>query len=360
VKVSFHEAGASQALRDGEESASKILLDNLSTPPGVSNMTLSLEKFAKNLDKLAQLDKLNGPTISPTFNCFEAISGVYHSLRKLYDHEKKVVMTLLDLADENDEVVEREVMCKKGGRPSMNTHRELGLKLDYWMQRRHVRSKHRHSKLSQDSEGDHDMNTGQRLDRTAIESQKVFSLTIECEASVPEMYPPARVSNAWISDQVEKPPNDLVHPFGPALDWLEPPATYLKTPPDSQSNAISLNGTMDKLPSIRFVARMNPPLLLPLQAAVNVLGSVGVTQSMEGVGMFDGLLLNRNDQDAPNGSRKEIRMEKTVLLAQKRGIDNYQKHANSWFPKAEYARYIHDIPFEHPKQLIELLPVSSI
>jgi hypothetical protein len=368
VKVEY--PTSSQSVKDHEASASAVLLDSLSIPPGHSNITLTLDKFSKNLDKLAQLDKLNGPPTAQTFNCFDAIAGVYASLRKLYEHEKKAAMVLLKRTTDVEEVAEREVLCKKSGRPIMNSRNEIGLKLDYWMQRRHVLSKHLRRKISSDSDEDHDMESNPESELPARELDDIFSLTIECEASVPEMYPPARVSTAWLSDQVEKPPDDLEHAFGTVLDWLDPLPTYLSRAEESQTNGMALNTTMEKLPSIRFVARMDPPLLLPLNTAVQLLGSLGVPQESlmnpELISTFDSLLLHPTGPDATNSmalnpAKKETRTNKTVLLPEGRDGVKYVGHSNSLFvPRAEYARYIREFPFDHPRQLIELLPVCLL
>jgi hypothetical protein len=368
VKVDF--PTSSQAVKDHEASASSALLHSLSIPPGLSNITLTLDKFSKNLDKLAQLDKLNGPLTAQTFNCFEAIAGVYASLRKLYEHEKKAAMVLLKRTTDVEEAAEREVLCKKSGRPIMNSRNEIGLKLDYWMRRRHVLSKYSQRKNASHTDGDHDMDNVPPSEPVEDdEADNMFSLIIECEASVPEMYPPARISTAWISDQIEKPPDELEHAFGPTLDWLDPLPTYLSRD-ESQTNTMGLNGSMDKLPSIRFIARMEPPLLLPLNTAVQLLGPLGVSQESlmnpELVSTFDTLLLHPSGPDATNSMalnplKKETRVDKTVLVPDGQDGEDFVVHSNSLFvPRAEYARYIREFPFDHPRQLVELLPVSSL
>jgi hypothetical protein len=366
VKVEY--PTSAQSVKDHEASASAVLRNSLSIPPGHSNITLTLDKFSKNLDRLAQLDKLNGPPTAQTFNCFDAIAGVYASLRKLYEHEKKAAMVLLKQTTDVEEAAEREVLCKKSGRPIMNSRDEIGLKLDYWMQRRHVLSKHLRRKSSPNSDKDHDMDSDPPSELAASDVDDMFSLTIECEASVPEMYPPARVSTAWISDQIEKSPDDLEHAFGPVLDWLDPLPTYLSRSEESQTNGMALNGAMEKLPSIRFVAKMDPPLLLPLNTAVQLLGPLGVSQESlmhpELVSTFDSLLLHPNGPDATNSmslnpAKKESRIDRTVLVPDSEEVEKSVRHSNSLFvPRAEYARYIREFPFDHPRQLIELLPVS--
>jgi hypothetical protein len=367
VKVDF--PTSFQAVQDHAGSASKVLLNSLSVTPGLSNITMTLDKFSTNLDKLAQLDKLNGPPTAQTFNCFEAIAGVYASLRKLYDHEKKAAKVLLKRTTDVEESAEREVMCKKSGRPTMNTRNEIGLRLDYWMQRRHVLRKHSHRKTSSDTDGDHDMEQEEQSEVSEPEADGIFSLIIECEPCVPEMYQPARVSTSWISDQIEKPPDDLDHAFGPMLDWLDPLPTYLARPEGSQTNGMTLGNSMEKLPSIRFVAKMDPPLLLPLNTALEHLGPFGVSQDSlmqpESLATFDTLLLHPSGPDAKhlmtfNTPKRETKVDRTILVPDGQGSEQCLQHSNSLFvPKQEFARYIREFPFEHPRQLVQLLPVGS-
>jgi hypothetical protein len=355
---------SSQEVQDGEESASKILRDSLSIPPGLSHITVTLDRFERNLNKLAKLDKLNGPDVEQTFNCFEAISGVYTSLRRLFENEKKAALLLLKSAGDKEEAAEREVMCKKSGRPVMNARHEIGMKIDYWMERRRVSRKKPDSKRSPDSDGDQDMND-EKPDPYADEEEGIYSLSVECEASIPEMYPPARVSNAWLSDQIEKSGEEHENVYGSTIDWLDPPPTYLAKLNTSESAAME----PQILPSIRFVAKLTPPLLLPLNEANQLLSAHGVTQESATnagpVAFYDAFIMHPDSPDAAvassiNTPERDAKAEKNVLVRDEQGSEKYTKHINSLFvKKPQYARYIKEFPFVHPKDLIQLLPVCS-
>lgn len=354
---------SSQEVQDGEASASKILRDSLSIPPGLSHITVTLDRFERNLNKLAKLDKLNGPDVEQTFNCFEAISGVYTSLRRLFENEKKAAMLLLKSAGDRDAAAEREVMCKHSGRPVMNARHEIGMKIDYWMQHRRVQRKQPNPKSAPDSEGDHAMNDEQSPTLDEEEEEGLYSISVECEASIPEMYPPARVSNAWISDQIEKPGEEQANVYGSAIDWLDPPPTYLAKLNASEPAAIETQ----ILPSIRFVAKLNPPLLLPLNEANQLLTSLGVTQESTTntgpVAFYDAFILHPDSPDAAvasslNALEREAKTERSVLVKEDHATETCRTHANSLFvKKPQYARYIKEFPFVHPKDLIQLLPV---
>src|SRR5690242_5852819 len=115
-----------------------ILTRALQPLPSQSKMNITLERFAENLEKLVTLDKLGSPQRGGV-SCYNAIAGVYTSLRKLFEHEKKMALALIENdAPDRFHKAEREVLCKKSGRPRPNTGDRLGLNLEYWMDRRHI------------------------------------------------------------------------------------------------------------------------------------------------------------------------------------------------------------------------------
>jgi hypothetical protein len=251
-------------------------------------------------------------------------------------------------------------MCKKSGRPVMNARQTVGLGLDYWMKKRHVFTKKASPNPKTTDEMDVDsQGSGAGLSEHA---EDVFSLSIECESSAPEMYPSLRVSDAWISDQVVKPSDDPEDVFGPVLDWQEPPPTYL-TDSNSQADSMALDGSgMGKLPSIRFVAKLDPPLVVPLQVAINVLNSVGiqVQQDMYTPTYHNLLLKLDTDPLEYYGSPKEAHNLRPVLRKTEHGKEEIRNHSNTFIPRtAEYGKVLEHIPFSHPKQLVQILPVRK-
>jgi hypothetical protein len=67
---------------------SEILVRSLRPLPGESKINVTLERFKESLEKLLTLDKL-GSTQNGGVSCYNAIAGVYTSLRKLFEHEKQ-------------------------------------------------------------------------------------------------------------------------------------------------------------------------------------------------------------------------------------------------------------------------------
>jgi hypothetical protein len=360
---------SSTTLRDFSMFASTILRNSLSIPPHLSTITATLDKFAQNLDKLAQLDKPNGIASEQTFNCFEAISGIYISLRKLYEHEKQVALSLLGSGRNLEKKAEVEVTCKKSGRPVMNARNDIGLHLDYWVQRGYMHSKDIPHQGPTDADGDRDMDSSKPQDSSPEDGTKVFALSIQCQGAGSDIYSPARISEAWISDQIERPPDDPQTSFGPVIDWLDPPPTYQSNPHEEHPNSLAPDGSLGKLPNVRFVAKLQPPLVLPWEAMLQVLGSVGVPQetviSQCHQTFFDAVLLQPTFQDAVRvtsqaaTAHKETRTMKTVLVAGDAGSERLRHHNNSLFiPKRDHGGLLQEIPFDHPKQLVQMLPVS--
>lgn len=352
---------------------SKILLESVRPLPGMSKINLTLERFSHNLDKLLRMDKLSAPA-NGGVSCYQAVFGVYTSLKKLFDHEKKMALAMYDTNTPNaNHKAEREVLCKKSGRPRINAGTCLGLSLEYWMDRRDliphkpqpqltsIKGKDKmdiDSDPSKDYPEDHDPDLN-----------KMYSLTIECESSPSSMYSPIRISDAWISDNVEKPPdatgadmNNLLNL--PTINWLNPPPTYLPaSAPGSDHDAMSLDNAAGRLPNIRFVAKFNPPLVVPLSVVVNIHQSLGLDVPSDiRATTFVGLALRPSEPDpglmgVTAETTQEIKAEKKVLVVKKDGTEEDRVHANSLHvQKTEYSRTIESLPFSHPRQLIEILP----
>ncbi|TLD24609.1 putative mediator complex subunit med1 protein [Venturia nashicola] len=364
VQVSL--SSPSTVLQDFSISASKIVFNSLSIPKHLTTLTATLDSFARNLDKLALLDKpnggdkLHGGPPEPPFDGYEAIAGIYTSLRKLYEHEKKVAVGLLGFGRDVERKAEVEVTCKKSGRPMMNARNEIGLQLDYWIHRGCAPSNEAPSQRDTDADGDRDMDGDKQQEASPEDGSEVFALSIECQGAESGMYSPARISDAWISDQVERQADD------PVIDWLDPPPTYQTNPNGEHSNSLGPDGSLGKLPNVRFVAKLQPPLVLPWEAMVQLLGAVGVPQQTvinQCETYFDAALLQPTSQDAARitiqsaATQKDIKATKKVLVAGGGESEGLREHVNSLFiPKRDHGGVLNEIPFEHPKQLVMMLP----
>lgn len=364
---------------DGEQeelqfgpTGSEILVRSLKPLPGQSKINVTLERFAGNLEKLLTLDKLGAPQ-NGGVSCYNAIAGVYTSLRKLFEHEKKMALAVLDASTPlRTHKAEREVLCKKSGRPRLNRGSCLGLSLEYWMDRRHLVSKKR-ALQSEKGKEKMDIDSEQNdlyPEDDDHETNKMYSLTIECESSPSTLYNPIRISTDWISDKIERPTDvsdanvtiDNILDDSPSIDWQDPKPTYLEpTAPTDES--MDLSSAPGRLPNIRFVAKFNPPLVVPLAVHMQLYQTVGLEERPEDFRptTFVGLALRPGEIDpgmmGAAESTHEIRSSRTVLSVDSEDKEREQKHAMSlYLPKIEYSRTLESLPFSHPKQLIEILP----
>ncbi|KAF2137233.1 uncharacterized protein K452DRAFT_278893 [Aplosporella prunicola CBS 121167] len=361
VSVSF--GALSEAIQKHEDSAARIFKDDLSPAPGAASINLSLEKFSKNLERLARLDNLSiFKDGKPEVSCFEAINGVYTSLLKLFEHEKKTAKALFDASGSNaDEKAAREVLCKKSGRPRMNVNKTVGLSWEYWMERRSVFSKHR---KAPDADNDTAMDIDDSDDASSDESaDRIYSLTIECESSPAHLYPSIRVSDSWVSDTVEKAsdPNDLFD--ASIIDWLDPPPSYSGATDSAQNDPMALDG-MGKLPNVRFVAKLNPPLVLPANTAQQILASVNAQVNENTVRWvtLDAGILKPEEEAAAAAlgpqEPKQYSSVKNVLVVDEDGREHDRRHQNTLFVnKPEFCRVVDEIPFDHPRQITQILPI---
>ena len=374
--VSVQLPTSAPAVQEHYKSASNILRKTLSMPSREDTMTATLAKFAKNLDQLGRMDKLS--KLNGNFDCFEAVAGVYSSLKRLYDHEKAVAMALLDSAKNGaQEKAAREVMCNKSGRPAMNERDSIGLRLDYWMPRRHVLPTQERSKSLVRNNTDSAMEIDVPEPQPNEPKEDVLSILVECEASPPAplelQYPAVRISKTWIGDPVEMQIDESAGRFVPALDWLEPPDSYL---PDQTAShdVLQIPGTsLGKKPNVRFVAKLDPPLVVPYQVAVSILHAVGAPipdHFNMNPRTYPGLVIQPNTPEDLSavvvGELEKLRSDRSVLLPTVQRSDTAEMiHKNALFvflnklddAPALLGVKLEQFPFFHPRQIVELLPV---
>ena len=345
--------------------------DDLKRPPAIPAVNFTLDKFAKNLERLAKLDRLS----TEQLNCFEALSGLYSSLRRLFDHEKTIALKSMDTnRTYREQRAEREVLCHSSGRPNMHSHGAAGLSLDYWMERRHVfhqkpsrPGKHTLDGVNKENEGN-----STKIESAEIKENRIYSLSIECEQCSPELYPPIRISDAWISDpsgmDLEEPESSAAEQS--SMEWLEPPPIYSQVNASAQADAMVIDAaSIGTLPNVRFIAKLDPPIAVPLQVAMQITHVLQANIAPESIQptTMDGLILERHDSPdaadvsaaaALNGDIKTMRMEKRILVLNENGKEREVKHAYRLIiPKPEYGRLLEEIPFSHPRQLVQILPV---
>ncbi|KAI9881590.1 MAG: hypothetical protein M1830_000154 [Pleopsidium flavum] len=349
---------------DFAEKGARVLQEDLQVGKGDEMGYRMLDPFADNLERLARLDKLS----SNGANCYEAVAGVAASLKSVSEFEKRKAREGKTVGVE-EMVVEREVLCKRSGRPRMHARRRVGLSLEYWMNRRLV-----HGRKRKAEEMDVDMDADPKPEKVGAEEEDddepdIWSAVIECEASPAELYPSIRVTDNWISTEVEKPnetneSRDMSFPTGETiLDWLDPPAMLIPATIQGDLMVVDTGVPAEgKPPDVRFVAKLEPPVILPLQTAVEIYGSVDVTIPQESIRptTFEELLLPSTSlgSSITQTEDRQLVVERTITAYDKAGNAVDHKHRNTLYaPKQEFGRLIEEIPFSHPRQLVAILPV---
>jgi hypothetical protein len=161
--------------------AAAIFQKNLTPEPKIPGrtplLTASLADFADNLNRLYRTDKL-----STSLNCFDAITGIYQSLQRVYDWEKENIGG------------EINALCVGSGRPMMHTRGKVGLSVDYWRGRM--------------------IGAGASTNNDAGEEDghRLWRVIIEVEETPPDYgnmnmntITPVRASDHWVSEEIKKP-----------------------------------------------------------------------------------------------------------------------------------------------------------
>lgn len=334
----------------------KILMEDLK---GNGKGYVSLKAFVQNLERLARMDQLGGGGVS----CFDAVEGVFGSLEKIFEWELRHLKVKRGVYD-NDEGLKKEVMCKGNGRPRMYANGRVGLTLQYWQDRRLVPvRKHKPDAMNIDSPNQAELD---ELDTS------VYSVLIESEASSSELYPPIRVSDAWVGPQIERPPSldadSLYISANSSIDWQEPPPTLLSSEPHPEAMDLDSSQSLPRNPpNLRFVAQFEPPIIVPLETAFEIYNSVGAPLAQESIQptTYDSLLFANMDKPyakspSPPEQGSHIRtVTSTITSYPSTGPPVKHRHQYTLFATHQqaYAHTIDHIPFSHPRQLVAILPV---
>jgi hypothetical protein len=282
------------------------------------------------------LDKLS---VIPGLNCHEAIAGIYESLERLHLWEVERLKEQADMAGKDGAFIERTAMCIKSGKPVMHTRDRLGLSIDYWQDKRRVTGK-----ISNPDE------------------QKTWSLLVECAPLPALVFPPLRVSRNWISADIQKanPPVDAMFLDGPILDWLEPDNTLLPSTEPAKPDAMEgiEQAPSQKVPEVMFLAKFDPPLIMPMGLAMQIYNSTSAALDMSQLSTFDGLMFPHGpNEPAEPSEARTIKSETIVPIFDKSGEKSTQTHRNTLLiDKIDYGRTLTELPFSHPRQLVEMLP----
>lgn len=337
--LSYH--GNAESVSKHIDAASQILLEDLRLLPGQSPLTKTLDKFAVNFERLAKLDKLS---IVPGLDCQEALAGIYASLERLHEWDLEQIRKDPGMAGETESSVASTAMCIKHGNPVMHGRGQVGLALQYWKEPRLAESP---AKADQ-------------------EQDKMWSLLLGCAAIDGVGLPPVRVSEDWISKDVVK-EDILAEPPITMLDWQEPSNVSL-APSDENKDAsmdlLEADLSTIRVPRVMFTVTFDPPVILPQNEWARLYAFSGIDppniHAFHGPPpTFDALFF-----PIPPGSRQDPSEARTILRRRDVSVLDADKqavsktHDNSlYIYKPIYSQEVSEMPFSHPRQLVEMLPL---
>ncbi len=190
-------------------------------------------------------------------------------------------------------------------------------------------------------------------------NEQVWSLLIGCAPLTNPLVGPVRVSDKWISVDVEKvPPQDGLH-AGSNLDWLDPDPSYIVPDPIKVEGGTGAD-TMPRLPDVTFLATFDPPLYMTLALfeSIQAMGCGSLSTDVQ-LRTYDSLVF-----PIPVGTVHEpgelriISCDKQVL-SRPLGEDRWRqrKHRNTLhIYKAEFGKTLTELTFSHPQQIVNMLP----
>lgn len=299
-----------------------------------------LEAFAGNLERLGRMDRAGGGAV----NCFDAVDGVGKSLEMVYEKE---------VEHERREGRERpadDVMCNRTGRPAMHARGRVGLALQFWKDQRLVTKQIDEDAMEVDELADNEVDD---------EADQLYSAMIECESCPMELYSSVRLSRNWVRERSNSAMEvDALHISDTDLEWLEPPG-------DIQTTSTTEIGESTQ-PNARFMARLEPQLVVSLPTAITLLESVGFPIPQENIMMttFESLVLtnihSNSDFNTPptlqNGPPNIFEKAVTSYNTTTETSTTHQHQYTLCTPARDFARTLSDLPFRHPMQIINLLP----
>lgn len=349
VSLAYH--GSAPSVSKHMDAAGKILLKDLKLSPGQSPLTKTLENFAFNFERLASLDKLS---IVPGLDCHEALAGIYASLDRLYQWDMSKLREDQDMKGKSETYLSSMAMCSRHGRPVMHNRETVGLALQYWKEFRFVPP------------------TTDDMGAYSKATDKIWSLLLGCASLDGMGVPPVRVSENWISKEIAK-EDTTMSPPKTILDWQEPENISLPQSEDNKDAGMDLlqaDLSTTRVPRVMFTVTFDPPVVLPqndwarlyMYANVqppNIANELGHRGHPPSPPTFDSLLF-----PFPSGVKvdpsepRAITRQREVRILDREKTESVQKHNNTlYIYKPIYSQTVSEMPFSHPRQLLEMLPL---
>ncbi|KAJ3478658.1 hypothetical protein NLG97_g8517 [Lecanicillium saksenae] len=339
--LSYH--GNAASVTKHIDAASQILLKDLQLLPGQSPLTKTLERFAINFERLAKLDKLS---IVPGLDCQEALTSMYSSLERLHEWDLEQVRKDSAMSGKSDALIQSAAMCTRNGNPIMHERGRVGLAVQYWKEMRFIAP-----------------SAGQET----TDKRKIWSMLLGCAAIDGVGLPPVRVSDNWISKDIVK-QDDMTGALAPMLDWQEPENVSLPQSDENKDAGMDLlqaDLSTTRVPRVMFTVTFDPPVILPQNEWARLYTFAGVeppnppTDFNRQPPTFDALffpIVPGSRQD-PSAARTIVR-RRQVPMINTHNEPLTRTHQNSLFIyKPIYSQEISEMPFAHPRQLVDMMPL---
>lgn len=333
--LSYH--GNASNLNQHFEKASEILLRDLQLQQHQSPLTKTLDGFAANFERLAVLDKLS---VVPGLDCHEALAGIYDSLVRLHGWDVAQLKAAPETSGNSEQAIAALVTSARNGNPTMHANDTVGLAMQYWQE--------------------HHLTPGP--------GDKTWSMLLGCAPIEGLGLPPVRVSDTWISKDIIVAKKEGEDATPDALDWQDPENVKLPTSEENKDagmEVIQADLSTARVPRVMFTATFDPPVILPQSDWARLYGIAGIeppalsTDFGQAPPTFDALFF-----PVPAGSKQDPSESRSIV--QTASIDVFDKqgqpaprlHKNVlYIYKPIYAQEISEIPFSHPRQLIDMLPL---
>ena len=307
-----------------QQTASELLLRNLTQPLDQNSPWGNLDTFSANLNYLGQLERL-----STKVNCFGAIRGLYETFQSIWLEEKRRLTWTNEL---------QHVCRGASGRMKMDAGRKLGLSADYWRVRQ---------ELGEDSESEDSKGVGL--------GSNTWTAHVGCEFGEPSISP----SFAWIADEVL---------LSESVDRTENPAGHPASTPAWKNITPTLDDEMgddsiDKLldtPNVRFICTLDPPVYLPLNVLL-LLNSESQSIEIDQAKILPHHHVVRKTNETATAAISQLpdtapRVVRKLLIESPDGIARQRSHGCSLYANQPFWCYPLDkFSFNHPKQFVDKL-----
>lgn len=324
-KVSLRLNAPDQEEGTYQESASRVLTDNLKLDVHPKLPWHDLTDFSANLAYLSQLEH-----VDTTSSCFQVVDNLYDAFQRIWTEEKKRMKWRHDVHH----------LCQSNtGQPRKDANGRLGVSSTYWTRGHKFFAKEEAKVLTEEKEGDD------------------WCATFSIEPGLPSI----PVSQKWLAEDALTSTvraEDIFQDI--AIDkpsWQHPELSpQIKPLPSGDSMDLDQAASAPKeMLNVHFKCQLVPEVLLPLSIAqmMNERAQV-VDLQQEQLSTFQQSVLTQNDAFVVTGDR----WTKTQHSFNKSG--QYEERQHSYMLYTNGQAWVHPIrklSFSHPQQYAEALPI---